>query len=70
MTDTIREDANAASVLPPSFEVVGVRYDDPEFTLLVEPPSDNMSQDAIDSIATVFEDNWGGTIDFVESIVQ
>ena len=76
-TNVIREDANKASTLPSSFEVVGVQYgrrvsndefDRNQFALRVEPPSDNMSQDAIDSIATAFEDNWGGSIDFVESV--
>lgn len=80
----IREDANKASTLPPSFEVVGVRYgrqtgtdsdgnpiiDSQQFGLRVEPPSDNISQDAIDAIATAFEDNWGSTIEFVESVVK
>lgn len=78
-TDIIREDANAASTLPSSFEVVGVSYgrrlddgtvDNNQFALRVEPPSDNMSQDAIGSIATAFEDNWVGSVDFVESVVQ
>lgn len=77
--DIIREDANKASTLPSSFEVVGVEYgrrisdtdfDANQFALIVDPPSDSISQNAIDSIATAFEDNWGGTIDFVESIVQ
>jgi hypothetical protein len=49
--------------------VTGVRYDDPEFTLLVDPPSDNISQDAIDSIASAFADRWGGKVDFIESAV-
>jgi len=77
-TDIIREDVNGASTLPSSFEVVGVEYgrntangvDSNQFALRCEPPSDNISQNAIDSIATAFEDNWGGSVDFVESIVQ
>lgn len=77
-TDIIREDANKASTLPPSFEVVGVQYgrridaetvDSQQFALRVEPPSDNISTDAVTSIATAFEDNWGGTIEHVETVV-
>lgn len=75
---TIRDDTNNASTLPSSFEVVGVQYgrktdeafDSNQFALRVEPPSDNMSQKAIDAISTAFEENWGGSIEFVESIVQ
>lgn len=78
-THPIREDANAASTLPSSFEVVGVQHgrrideetvDSRQFGLRVEPPSDNISQDAIDAIATAFEDRWGGSVEFVESIVK
>lgn len=82
-TQIIQEDANKASTLPPSFEVVGVEYgrqtgtdnegnpiiDSNQFGLRVEPPSDNISQDAIDAIATAFEDNWAGSIDFVDTEV-
>jgi len=74
--DIIREDANKASTLPSSFEVVGVKYgrrdgetvDNNQFGLRVEPPSDSISQDAIDAIATAFEDNWGGSVEFVETV--
>lgn len=68
-TDIIREDANSANTLPASFAVEGVRYDDPEFTLLVEPPSDSISQDAIDSIATAFENRWGTMIEHIDTVV-
>lgn len=78
----IREDANKASTLPPSFEVVGVTYgrqtgadsdgnpiiDANQFALNVEPPSDSISTNAVDAIATAFEDNWGGTIEHVETV--
>jgi uncharacterized protein (UPF0218 family) len=76
-SDIIRDDANKASTLPSSFEVVGVKYgrrldettvDSNQFALRVEPPSDNISQDAVDAIAQAFEDNWGGTIEHVETI--
>lgn len=67
-TDIIREDANATSTLPSSFAVEGVRYDDPEFTLLVDPPSDSISTDAVDSIATAFEDRWGTMIEHIETV--
>lgn len=75
-TDIIRKDASKASTLPPSFAVVGVEYgrilsddefDDNQFALRVEPPSDNISTDAVDAIATACEDNWGGTIEHVET---
>lgn len=75
--DIISEDANKASTLPSSFEFVGVKYgrrlddggfDNKQFALRVEPPSDNISTDAVDAIATAFEDNWGGTIDHVETV--
>jgi hypothetical protein len=78
-TDRIREDANKASTLSPSFEVVGVTYGrrlddgalDPEqFALRVEPPSDSIPTDAVDAIATAFEDNWGGSIEHVETVVK
>lgn len=69
-TVLIREAATTASTLPPSFEVVGVRYDDPEFVLLVGPPSDSISQAAVDAIATAFEDNWGGVVEHVETAEQ
>lgn len=61
-TDMIKQDANAASSLPASFEIDGVRYDDPQFTLRVNPPSDSVSQTAVDSIATAFADRWGSKI--------
>lgn len=76
-TQIISEDANKANTLPPSFEVVGVEYgraidsktvDSTQFALHVEPPSDNISTDAVDAIATAFEDNWGGSIDHVETV--
>lgn len=76
-SDIIREDANKADILPSSFEVVGVTYgrrideetvDSNQFALRVEPPNDNISTDAVDAIATAFEDNWGGTIEHVETI--
>lgn len=76
-SDIIAEDATKASVLPPSFAVVGVQYgrrideetvDSQQFALRVEPPSDNISTDAVESIATAFEDNWGGTIEHVDTI--
>lgn len=66
-TDIIREDANAADILPPSFEVKGVRYEDPEITLLVDPPSDSISQNAVDSIAAAFENRWGSLIEHIET---
>jgi hypothetical protein len=83
-TDTIRNDAQAASTLPSSSEVVGVTHgrqtgerddgtpivDQTQFALRVEPPSDSMSQNAIDAIATAFEDRWGGSVEFVESVVR
>jgi hypothetical protein len=77
-TDIIRKDVNSASTLPPSFNVIGVSFgretadgfDSNQFALHVDPPSDNMSQNAIDAIATAFEDSWGGSVDFVESVVQ
>jgi hypothetical protein len=73
----IAEDSKQASTLPASFEVVGVEYgrrideetvDGNQFALLVEPPSDNISTNAVDAIATAFEDNWGGSINHVETI--
>jgi len=76
-TDIISEDANKASTLPSSFAVVGVQYgrelddgshDSNQFALRVNPPSDNISTDAVSAIATAFEDNWGGTIEHVETI--
>ena len=76
-TDTIREDANKADVLPSSFEVVGVSYgrridedtgDSNQFAIRVNPPSDDISTDAVDAIAEAFEDNWGGTIEHVETV--
>lgn len=78
-TDIIREDASKASTLPESFEVVGVTYgrtdgdgavDGSQFGLRVEPPSDNISTEAVDAIATAFEDNWGGSIKHVETVTQ
>lgn len=78
-TQIIRDDADKADVLPSSFEMQGAIYgrrtgedtvDSSQFALVVDPPSDNISQDAVDSIATAFEDNWGGTIEHVETIVQ
>lgn len=76
-TSIIAEDANKASILPSSFAVVGVEYgrridsetfDSNQFALRVEPPSDNISTDAVDAIATAFEANWGGSIDHVETV--
>lgn len=73
----IEEDAMKASTLPSSFEVVGVEYgkqqddgtvDGTQLALRVEPPSDNIPTDAVDAIATAFEDNWGGTIEHVETV--
>jgi hypothetical protein len=74
----IREDANKASVLPSSFEIVGVSYgrqlddgfDANQFAIRCEPPSDKISTDAVDAIATAFSDNWGGAIEHVETVVQ
>lgn len=76
-TQIIVEDSKKANTLPPSFEVVKVEYgrrideetfDSQQFALCVEPPSDNISTDAVSAIATTFEDNWGGSIDHVETI--
>lgn len=76
-TSIIAEDSKQANTLPPSFEVVGVEYgrrlsedefDATQFALRVEPPSDNISTDAVDAIATAFEDNWGGSIQHVETV--
>jgi len=75
-TDIIREDATKASDLPLSFEVVGVSYgrqtqsgiDHSQFALRVETSSDTISQSVVDAIATAFEDNWGGTIEHVETV--
>lgn len=76
-TDIIKEDSHKSSTLPPSFAVVGVQYgralddgtrDPYQFALNVEPPSDNISSDAVTAIATAFEENWGGTIEHVETI--
>lgn len=78
-TEAVRKDANKANTLPSSFEVVGVKVgrrlddgtvDNNQFALRVEPPSDNISQDAIDAIGLAFEDNWCGSIEFVESEVK
>lgn len=69
-TTAVRDDARKASTLPPSFEVVGVRYIGPKLVLRVDPPSDSISQDSVDAIATAFEDNWGGTIDHVDTTVM
>ena len=68
-TDIIREGAKAAGTLPSSFDVAGVRYDDPEFTLLVYAPSENISQDAVDSIGSAFEDRWGTMIEHIDTVV-
>jgi len=76
-TKIIREDANKASLLPSSFEVVGVQFgrrvdeqtvDNSQFALRVNTSSDNISQDAVNLIATAFESNWGGTVEHVETI--
>ena len=76
-SEIIREDANKADILPSSFEVVAVEYgrrideetvDSNQFALQVNPPSDNISTDAIDSIATAFEDNWGGTVEHIATV--
>jgi len=76
-TNIIREDANKASLLPSSFEVVGVQFgrrvdeqtvDNSQFALRVNTSPDNISQDAVDSIATAFTTNWGGTVEVVETI--
>jgi len=78
----IEQDAEKASTLPPSFEVVGIEYgrvtgtgsdgnqtfDGQQFALRVDPPSDNISTNAVDAIATAFEDNWGGSIEHVETV--
>jgi hypothetical protein len=77
-TQLIRDDANKTSQLPSSFEVVGVTHgrridtetvDSTQFGLRVNTSDDTISQSAIDAIATAFEDNWGGSIEFVESVV-
>jgi hypothetical protein len=68
-TDLIREDANAASTLPPSFAIDSVVYDDPMLTLCVDPPSDNISTNAVDAIASAWADRWGGQIDHVSTEV-
>jgi len=76
-TQLIRDDANKASQLPSSFEVVGVTYgrridnetvDSIQFGLRVNTSDDTISQTAIDAIATAFEDNWGGTIGRVGTV--
>lgn len=76
-TSIISEDAIKSSTLPTSFAVVGVEYgrrpfgdefDSNQFALRVDPPSDNISTNAVDAIATAFEDNWGGTIEHVETV--
>jgi hypothetical protein len=78
----IAEDIKKASTLPSSFEIVGVEYgrktgmddggrpiiDSQQFALRVDPPSDNISTDAVSAIATAFEDNWGGSIEHVETV--
>jgi hypothetical protein len=73
----IAEDSKKASILPPSFEVVGIEYghrlddgtvDSQQFALRVEPPSDSISTDAVDAIATAFENNWAGSIEHVETV--
>lgn len=77
-TKIIRKDANKASTLPASFELVGVEYGrrldagsfaSNQFALRVEPPSDSISTNAVDAIATAFENNWGGSIDHIETVV-
>jgi hypothetical protein len=76
-TDMIREGANKANRLPRSFEVIGVQYgrslddgsfDSNQFALRVDPPSDNISTNAVGAIATAFEDSWGGTVEHVEAV--
>lgn len=76
-TQIIKDDAGAASLLPSSFEVVGVSYgrrvdeqtvDNRQFALRVTTSSGSISQDAVSSIATAFESNWGGTVEHVETI--
>jgi len=75
--DIIEQDAQAASTLPPSFEVVGVKFgrrldeetvDAQQIGLRVEPPSDSISTDAVESIASAFADRWGGTVEFVGTV--
>ena len=66
-TEIVRSDANDATILPSSFEVVGVRYDDPELVLLVEVSSGSISDDVADSIAAAFESHWGGSIDHIDT---
>jgi len=76
-TQIIKDDASAAPLLPSSFEVVGVQFgrrvneqtiDNRQFALRVTTSSDNISQDAVNSIATAFESNWGGAVEHVETI--
>jgi len=76
-TKIIREDANKASLLSSSLEVVGVQFgrrvddntvDNSQFALRVTTSSGSISQDAVNSIATAFESNWGGTIEHVETV--
>lgn len=76
-TDIIIEDANKSSALSPSFAVVGVEYGrrvdeetvkSKQFALRVDTPSDNISTDTVDAIATAFQDKWGGTIEHVETV--
>jgi len=75
----IIEDANDAATLPQPFEIVGVTYgrgvddgtvDRAQLGLVVGQPSDAIPQTAVESIATTFEDTWGGSIEFVESVVR
>ena len=75
----IKEDAYTAVTLPANFKVAGVEYgrrlsedefDANQFALRVEQPSDSIGTTAVEAIATAFEDNWGGSIEFVESVVQ
>lgn len=77
-TEQIRSDANRADTLPSSFEVVAVRreatdahpsYSGRTFTLLVDPPSDNISQNAVDAIAAAFSNRWGRDVSHVETNV-
>lgn len=77
-TDAIQEDATKAATLPSPFNIVGVTYgrsvDDEyrsdHFGLRVNSPSDSISTEAVTAIGTAFEDNWGGTVEHVETIVE
>jgi len=77
-TATISDHAYQADIIPSSFEVEGVIYgrridsstvDTEQFGLRVDPPSDSISTDAVDSIATALETFWGGQINHVDTEV-